>query len=241
MRATSIIYRRELGSYVRSPFGWVVAVIYLLAVGILLQAYALKGDPLSAIVLERFMWASSGAVMIIAVILSFRLIAEERQNHTMVLVNTSPVRDSEIILGKFFAAATFLAGILILSLYIPLLIKVEGKVSLAQILSGYLGLWLLGCACLAIGIFSSSLTRMQLVAALIATVITFVMVVLFQLAGKLDWPMKEVGEQVDLWWIHFQNGFMKGIVNLKDIVAYVAATYFFLLLAIKTLEAKRWQ
>jgi ABC-2 type transport system permease protein len=241
MRATNIIYRRELGAYLRSPFGWAVAAIYLLAVGILFEAYALRGEQMSAIVLERFMWASSGAVMIIAVILSFRLIAEERENHTIVLVNTSPIRDSEIVLGKFFAALTFLAGILILSIYIPLLIKVEGKVSLSQILAGYLGLWLLGSAVLAIGLFASALTRMQLVAALIATVITFVMVVIFKLAAELSWPLKQVGEEVDLWWIHFQNGFMKGVVNLKDIVAYIAATYFFLLLAVKTLEAKRWQ
>jgi ABC-2 type transport system permease protein len=48
-------------------------------------------------------------------------------------------------------------------------------------------------------------------------------------------------EQVDLWWIHFQTGFMRGIINLKDIIYYLAVTYFFLLLAVKTLEAKRWQ
>ena len=48
-------------------------------------------------------------------------------------------------------------------------------------------------------------------------------------------------EQLDLWWIHFQNGFMRGVLNLKDVVYYLAVTYFFLLLAVKTLEAKRWQ
>src|SRR5262249_11357405 len=107
MRAISIIYRRELGAYVRSPFGWIVAAVILLAQGILFEAYALVGEQLSAIVLERFFWASSGTTMIAAVILSFRLIAEERQNHTMVLINTSPVRDRDVVLGKYFAALTF--------------------------------------------------------------------------------------------------------------------------------------
>jgi ABC-2 type transport system permease protein len=241
MRAISIIYRRELAAYLRSPFGWIVAAVLLLAQGILFEAWALRGEQYSAIVLERFLWASSGVAMIGAVILSFRLISEERQNHTMVLINTSPVKDSEIVYGKFFASLTFLGIILLISLYIPLLIKVEGKVTMAQILVGYLGLWLLGSAVLAIGLFASALTKSQLIAALIAAVITFVMVYIYQLAGKLDEPVRGVLEQVDLWWIHFQNGFMHGVLNLKDVVAYVASTYFFLLLAVKTLEAKRWQ
>jgi len=241
MRAISIIYRRELGAYLRSPFGWIVAAVLLLAQGILFEAYALRGEQLSAMVLERFMWASSGIALIGGVILSFRLISEERQNHTMVLLNTSPVKDSEIVFGKFFAAATFFLLYLILSIYIPLLIKVEGKVTMSQVLVGYFGLWLLGCTIIAIGIFSSALSRVQLIAALIAAVITFVMVIIYQLATRLDEPVRGVLEQVDLWWLHFQNGAMRGVLNLKDVIAYVATTYFFLLLGVKTLEAKRWQ
>jgi len=241
MRAISIIYKRELAAYVRSPFGWIVAAVIVLAQGILFEAYALPGEQLSAIVLERFFWASSGTTMILAVILSFRLIAEERQNHTMVLINTSPVRDRDIVLGKYFAALTFMIATLALSIYIPFLIKVEGKVTAMQIVVGYLGLGLLGSAVLAIGLFASATTRMQLVAALVAAGITFLMVVIFKLASVLDSPVRDVLEQVDLWWIHFQNGAMRGVLNLKDVVAYVASTYFFLLLAIKTMEAKRWQ
>jgi gliding motility-associated transport system permease protein len=192
-------------------------------------------------VLERFFWASSGTTMILAVILSFRLIAEERQNHTMVLINTSPIRDRDVVLGKYFAALTFMIATLVLSFYIPFLIKVEGKVTAMQIVIGYVGLGLLGSAVLAIGLFASATTRMQLVAALVAAGITFLMVVIFKLASVLDSPVRDVLEQVDLWWIHFQNGAMRGVLNLKDVVAYVASTYFFLLLAIKTMEAKRWQ
>jgi hypothetical protein len=63
----------------------------------------------------------------------------------------------------------------------------------------------------------------------------------FQLASRLDPPVRDVVEQIDLWWIRFQGSFMKGILNLKDVIFYVCMTYFFLLLAVKTLEAKRWQ
>src|SRR5262245_60310242 len=99
MRATSIIYKRELASYVRSPIGWVVASLLLLAQGIFFQAWALRGEQLSALVLERFFFISSFAVPAAGLIFSFRLIAEERQNHSMILLNTSPVRDHEIVLG----------------------------------------------------------------------------------------------------------------------------------------------
>jgi ABC-2 type transport system permease protein len=241
MRATSIIFRRELGAYLRSPFAWVIAAVLLLVDGILFQGYALQGEQLSAIVLERFFYFSSGVALAAGLLLSFRLISEERQTHSLVLLNTSPVRDTHIVLGKFFAALVFLGILLILSLYMPLLIKVHGKISSAQIFVGYFGLFLLGAAALAIGIFASALAKNQLVAGVTALAILFVMLLLYLFAKRLDGSVRDVLQQLDLWWIHFQNGFMRGVLNLKDVIYYFAVTYFFLLLAVKTLEAKRWQ
>jgi ABC-2 type transport system permease protein len=241
MRAISIIYRRELGTYLRSPFGWVIAAILLLINGLLFQGYAMGGEQLSAQVLERYFYIASGMPLFGGVLLSFRLLSEERQNHSMVLLNTSPVRDSDIVLGKFFAALTFLAIMLLLSVYMPILIKVNGKITGAQVFVGYLGLLMLGASTLAIGLFGSALTRQQLIAAVVAAAMVVVLCFIHLLANKVDSPLKDVIEQVDLWWVHYQHGFMKGILNLKDVVYYVAMTYFFLLLSIKTLEAKRWQ
>ena len=241
MRAISIIYRRELGAYLRAPYAWVVAFVILLVQGILFQAHAMSGEQLSAMVLERFFWLSSGVAMAAGLLLSFRLIAEERQNHSMVLLSTSPVRDAHIILGKFFAAQTFLILLLALSFYMPALIKVNGKITFAQVFVGYVGLVLLGSAVLAMGIFASSLTKNQFVAALGALGIMILMCLLFPLAKKLDAPVSDTFKELDLWWIHFQQGFMRGVLNLKDVVYYVAVIYFFLLLAVKTMEAKRWQ
>ena len=241
MRAISIIYRRELGAYLRSPVGWVIAAVLLLIDGILFQSQALSGEQLSAIVLERFFWSTSGVAMAAGILLSIRLIAEERQNHSIVLLNTSPVRDSEIVLGKFLAALTFLAITLVLSVYMPLLIKVNGHITGAQIAVGYLGLLFLGGAALAIGMLASALARQQLVAGVVGTAILIAMLLFYQLSKKLDSPVKEVFEQLDLWWLHFQNSFMRGVLNLKDVVYYVAVIYFFLLLSVKTLEGKRWQ
>lgn len=241
MRATSIIYRRELGRYLRSPIGWIIAALALLVEGILFQALVLPGENLSAIVLEHYFYYATGIPLFCGVLLAFRLLAEERQNHSIILLKTSPIRDSEIVLGKFFAALTFLAIILVLSVYMPLLIKVNGKITAAQIVVGYVGLFLLGAAVLAIGILGSALTGNQIVAALLGTVFVVVMMLVFQLAKRLDAPVQGVLEQVDLWWIHYQGSFMHGVLNLKDVVYYVGVTYFFLLLSVKTLEAKRWQ
>lgn len=241
MRATSIIYRRELGTYLRSPYGWVIAAVLLLLFGLLFQGFAMSGEMLSAYVLERFFYVASGIPLVGGVLLSFRLLSEERQNHSMVLLNTSPIRDSEIVLGKFLAALTFLAIVLALSVYMPILIKVNGKITAAQVVIGYLGMMLLGAATLAIGLFASAMTRQQLIAAVVAAALVVVMCFIHLLGGKVDPPLKDVLEQIDLWWVHYQYGFMKGILNLKDVIYYVAATYFFLLLSIKTLEAKRWQ
>ena len=241
MRATRIIYKRELAAYLRSPFSWVLAALLLLVEGILFQAYSLQGEQLSAIVLERYFWFASGIPLFGGVLLSFRLIAEERQQHSMILLNTSPVRDTQIVVGKFLACLTFFAILLLVSVYMPLLIKVNGKITGAQIFAGYLGLFLMGAAVIAIGIFASSLTKSQLIAAVVAAVITFLMCILFVFGKVLSGGVKDVFQQLDIWWIHYQNGFMRGVIHLKDVVYYLGVTYFFLLLAVKTLETKRWQ
>lgn len=244
MRAIRIIFRRELGAYLRSPFSWVLAALFLLINGLLFHAVALPGGSganLSTFVLERYFLAAGGIAIFTGMLLSFRLISEERQNHSIVLLNTSPVKDSEIIVGKYLAALLFLAFLTGLSLYIPLLLKVGNKITMAQILVGYFGTLLAGSAALAIGLFASSLTRYQLVAGVIALVIIIIMAVLYPFSKALEGAPREVFADLDMWWVRFQQSFPRGVLNLKDVVYYVAVTYFFLLLSVKTLEAKRWQ
>lgn len=240
MRAAAIIYKRELGVYFHSIIGRSIASLALLLMGVIWQVLGAKTS-LSGEMLAQFFWGSSGVVIVTSILLSVRLISEDRQNGSLVLLSTSPVRETEIVIGKFFAALSFLTLILAVSVYIPLLIKSEGKITGAQIFVGYLGLFLLGSAVLAIGTFASTLAKQQILAAVLGAVIVVVLLLLFQLSSKVDAPMKDVLAELDLWWIHFQQSFMKGIFNLKDVVYYLAMTYFFLLLSVKTLEAKRWQ
>lgn len=243
MRATSIIFRRELSSYLRSPVGYLFAAIALLANGLWFQSIALgeKAPKLSAEILARFFFTSSLITMVLGLALSFLAITIERQQNTIVLLNTSPVRDVEVVLGKFAAALVFLIGIVLFTLYIPILIYMRGKISGSQILVGYIGLLLAGGTGIAVGLFASSTTRHWLAAAGIGLLIGAVVLNFADLSGRLDPPLQSVFYQLDGWKAHFQQSFMRGILNLKDVVYYVAMTYFFLLLATKTMEAKRWQ
>ena len=158
----------------------------------------------------------------------------------MVLLNTSPVRDSEIVIGKFLSAFVFLCGITLASFYMPLLISVRGKISFGHVTVGYLGLLLLGAAALAIGVFASSLARQQLVAGVVGAALVGWMLLLWHLAKVVDPPLKDVLAGLDLFARHFPP-FQQGILHLRDVVYYLAVTYFFLLLAVKTMEAKRWE
>jgi ABC-2 type transport system permease protein len=245
MRAISIIFRRELGAYLRSPIGWIIVAVALLLDGVLFQAFVMtrsNAQLLSAEVLRMYFVYASVVTAATAIILSIRLLAEERQNQSIVLLHTSPVTDTSIVLGKFLASLVFLAGILALSLYIPFLIKMEGKITTSQILVGYVGLFFYGASYLAIGLFASSLTRYQLVAAVVGAVIGGLMSIWYWVAKGLDAPFSDVVVQLDSWWgTRFERGFADGMLALDNVVYYVALTYFFLLLAVKTMEAKRWQ
>src|SRR5690606_13630547 len=135
--------------------------------------WGLSGDAkLSADVLRLFFNLAFFSTAASAMILSFWLITSERQQHTIVLLNTSPIRDIEIVLGKFLAALAFLALITFASIYMPLLIKVNGKISWSEIVVGYAGLLMVGSAVLAIGLFASALSKNLLIAALSSLGIT---------------------------------------------------------------------
>jgi ABC-2 type transport system permease protein len=244
MRATSIIFRREMASYFRSPVGYLFAAIALFANGIWFQSIALgeNAPKMSADILARFFFTSSLVTMVLGLALSFLAIAIERsQQNTIVLLNTSPVRDLEIVLGKFFAAFLFLLVIVLVTLYIPIIIYLRGKVSVSSIAVGYVGLILAGGAGIAVGLFASATTRHWLAAAGIALIIGAVILSFADLSGRLEPPLATVFYELDGWKAHFQQSFMRGVIELKDVVYYLALTYFFLLLATKTMEAKRWQ
>ncbi len=241
--ATGIIFRREFNAYLRSPMGYIVAAVVLLIDGVLFYAAALGpsgGERLSGQVLEGFLYYASGMTAVAAVALSIRLVAEERQTGTLLLLDTSPVHDWEILLGKFLSALAFLSLITVATLYMPLLILVNGKISIGQIVIGYFGLTLLGAAVLAIGLLATALTRHQLVAAAVSSFITGTLFLLWPLAERVGPPFGRFFAALTIHGRHWA-GFQTGTLHLRDVVYYLAMTYFFLFAATKVMEAKRWE
>jgi gliding motility-associated transport system permease protein len=240
MRNSLLIAHRELRSFFRSPLGAIVAAAMLLLEGLLFQVSAMSGAKLSAQVLADFFYNTSGVTMIGAIALSMRLIAHEREKGTLILINTAPVKDREVVIGKFLALFVFLLGVTALTAYMPALIFVNGRVSIGHILVGYLGIALLGAATVAVGLFASAFARTQVIAAVLGAAIMGVLILLWLAARVADPPVNAFLLSLA---IHHerQKSFMTGVLRLENVVFYVAVTYFFLLAATKTLEARRWR
>lgn len=236
-----LIVRRELASYLRTPSGYVIAAATLLVMGLLFNARAIGDQPrLSSDVLQQFFIDAGGLVVIAAVIFSMKLLAEERAAGTQVLLFTSPVREGEIVVGKYLAALAFLLVLILLSLYLPALIFVNGKVSFGHIGAGYLGMFLLGATVLAVGTFASSLVRNPFLAVLLAAVFVTLLELGWWVARLGDGPLMELLAYGAPYMKHF-HPFRRGLLRLSDVVFYLSVIYLSLLAATRVVQSQRWQ
>ena len=235
------IVRREVASYLRSPTGYIILAAVLAIDGLMFNAWAVgSGRRLSAQVLETFFYCASGTTIAASILIAMRLIAEERQTGTLVLLSTSPVRDWQLIAGKFCAAMTFLAVMTALTLYMPMLVMLSGKISWGHIAAGYVGLLLLGGACVALGLLCSALAPNQLVAAILGAAVVMTFLLLWLLSQIASPPLATIVAYLSLHDKHFRP-FMRGLINTGDIVFYLSLTYVALLGATRILEARRWR
>ncbi len=240
MKNALLLAGRELRAYARSPIGYVVVAVTLLGEGLYFYLLGLSGTGLSAQVLALFFESVSGGTMVMAALLAMRLIAGERENGTLVLLNTAPVRESEIVLGKFLAGLAFLAIMALLAAYMPALIFVHGKVSMGHILVGYLGVVLLGGASLAFGLFASAVSPNQIIAAVVGGILLLIFFFLFFAGQATEPPINGFLNGMAIFHVR-QRAFMIGVLKLDNVIYFVAIAYFFLLAATKTLEARRWR
>jgi ABC-2 type transport system permease protein len=191
-------------------------------------------------VLAQFFYTTSGVTMIASVLLTMRLLAEERQTGSLVLLNTSPVKDRDIVIGKFLAAYAVLVLGTLLSVYMPAWLFVHGKVAIGHIVVGYLGLMLLGAALTSIGVFGSALASSQVVAVIVSALIAVVFVLLWLVAKATEPPLNQY---LNALAVHHENfrPFMQGILQPSRVIFYLVFTYAFLFGSVKVLEARRWQ
>jgi ABC-2 type transport system permease protein len=242
VRNVALIVRRELASYVRTPSGWIIAAITLLFEAVIFNAYAIGTEAaLSTDVLLRFLEVAGGTTVFMTVIFSMRLLAEDRYTGTHVLLFTSPVREGEIVLAKYLAALVVVSAVVLLSLYLPALIFVNGKVSYGHIAAGYFGMILLAAATLSIGMFASSLTSHPFLAVFVAGGIALLLEACWWVARIADVPfMSEVLGWMAPYYKHYQP-FRRGIVQLSDIVFFASVIYVSLLASTRMLKTQRWQ
>lgn len=239
MKNIGLLVRRELRSYFDTSWGWSILVLVLVLDGLLFNAFALGArERLSSNVLSDFFYFSSGTTMIAGVLLTMRLIAEERQTGTFILLQTAPITDAEIVLGKFFGAFSFLSIITVLSAYMPALIFVNGRVSIEQILVGYLGLFSLGAATIAVGTFASAIARNQLLAAVIGACLMVFLLLGWLLGQVIEAPLSGIFSYTAIFDRHFQP-FMKGRLNTEGLVYYASVCFGFLMLATRSLQLRR--
>ena len=238
MKNIAIISGKELSSYLSSPMAYIVAAIFLALSGTFFATY-LADINYTDTSITGFLNAAQFLILLFAAVLTMRLIAEEKKLGTWEFLLTAPVRDIEIILGKFLGSLVMLTGMLMLTLYYPILLIVLGDPDLGPIWTSYLGLFLLGSACLSIGIFSSSMTSNQIVSAVVAGGIIFALWFLGVVGNMVSGPFGEVLAYISL--SHHFPDFMKGIIDTRAIVYYLSVTALFLYLAVGSIETGRWR
>ena len=235
MRNTTTIALREFKSYLASPMAYVVTGIFLVLTGFLFTISPATYYETSISGLWEF-WGIL-LLLLLATVLTMRLLAEESKMGTLEVLLTAPVRDSEVIIGKFLGSLGILSVMLALTLYYPLLLWIFGDPDWGPIATSYLGLLLLGSTSLAVGLFASSLTSNQIVAAVVAGGILFALWFAGMLANLLPESIGTIISYLSLYF-HFPN-FVSGVVDTRGIIYYLSITALFLFLAIRSLESSR--
>jgi len=236
VRNTTTIALKEFKSYLASPMAYIVICIFLVLTGVFFGISPTTYLETSI----RGLWEFWGILflLLLTAVLTMRLLAEERKMGTLELLLTAPVRDSEVIMGKFLGSLCILVVMLVLTFYYPILLMCFGDPDMGPIATGYLGLFLLGCASLAVGLFASSLTSNQIVAAVVAGGILFALWFTGMVANLLP---EAIGEAIGYFSLsYYFPDLMRGVIDTRGIIYYLSITALFLFLAIRSLENSRW-
>ena len=238
MKNTMLIARREFRAYLTSPMAYIVACVFLVLVGALFVWYLSDTDYSdTSIVGYLDIWGNL-VLMLFAAALAMRLIAEEKKLGTWELLLTAPLRDTEVVLGKFLGSLAILVSMLALTLYFPLLLWIFGDPDSGPILTSYLGLFLLGTASLSIGLFASSVTSNQIVAAVVAGGILAVLYFIGAAGANISGAVGDILSYISLS-SHFPD-FVNGIIDTRAIIYYLSVAALFLFMTIRSIETSRW-
>ena len=237
MRKILAISVKETRSYFASPIAYVVMAMFLLITGYFFAGFVY--DTSLATLSGLFSTGTIIMLMLVSSVLTMRLLAEEQKLGTIELLLTSPVRDVEVVIGKYLASLAVFAVMLALTLYYPLLLFWFGDPDAGPIFSGYLGFFLVGASFLAVGLLASSLTSNQMVSAVLSFGLLMLVWVIAQASSFVSGTPAQVITYMALS-VHMGD-FVKGVVDTTDIIYYLSFIALFLFLTVRSLETRRWR
>jgi ABC-2 type transport system permease protein len=234
MRTALVIARREFAAYFTSPIAYIVLSAFLALTGYLFfdSFFNFKNATMDA-----FFANMPFLLLFFAPGLAMRLLAEERGSGTIEMLLTMPVRDWEVVAGKYLAALGLLAVGLLLSLPFAFTVDSLGPLDWGPVWGGYLGTLFLGGTYLAVGMFASALTKNQIVALLLGVAICLALFFLerFAVLGRPLGPLFQYASPS----FHFR-GIARGVVELRNLVYYISAIGIALVATTQALESRKW-
>ena len=236
-----VIAKRELNSYFVSPIAYVAVAVYLVISGLIfvyvVNGMATYGAPVD---MQGQFGNMVFLLLIFAPPLTMRLLAEEQRMGTLELLLTSPVRDWEVVAGKYLGSLGVLLLTVVITFAYGLLLKIHGNADVGPMAAGYLGLFLVGATLMSIGVLASSLTQNQVVAAVIAFVTTLVLWIIGSTSQMMaNLTASQVLAQLDFF-DHTTN-FWRGVIDTNDIVYFLSMIALALFVATRVLEMRRWR
>ncbi len=245
MRGLITIYRRELAALFLSPLAWLLLAISLGLSGWLFVDFLRRtnGDITFSLALAGGGYGHYWAFMLfLPPLLTMRMISEEARTGMLEFLLTAPVSDRAVVLAKFLAAVSFMGALwLSIPAYAAALQLVGAPPDWPPVIGGYIGALLVSGLFTAIGLLASALFGTPALSAFVALTVSFGILVMPHLAGLVQWEwLGAIVGAVDVV-AHFQSSFLLGVVDTQVLVFFFAWTGFFLFLAIRAVEAKRWR
>ena len=238
MKNMITIFQKEFKSYFNSPIAYIFIITFLLfSSWLFFRTFFLIGQahmrPLFGILPWLF--------LILAPAITMRAWAEEKKMGTMEVLMTLPLKDYEIVLGKFLASFIFLITAVLLTFPLALTIYFLGEPDNGTIVGGYLGACLMGGAYLAIGLFISSLTQNQIVAFIVSIVVCFAFLIIGEDIVLMSAPafLSPVFTYLGLG-AHFES-ISRGVIDSRDLLYYSSVIGFFLFLNTLAIESRKWK
>lgn len=238
MRNILTICSREFMSYLASPMAYIITAAFLIGSGVFFiyfsQAWLTETSMRG--VFNNTIYVI--IVLLLMALLTMRLFAEEKKLGTIELLMTAPIRDSELVIGKYLGSVVVMLVMFAFTVYYPLMLVFYGDPDIGPILSGYLGLVLLSASALAIGLFASSLTSNQIVAAVVSGLILLGLWFMGTLASVFPASLASVFSYFSP--SNYHPYFVRGIIDTRGIVYYLSIIALFLFLTVRSVENNRW-